>query len=93
MLALGALGILLALVKPEALEHAERGWMGLGRILSRVTTPVFMALLYYLFLTPYAFVMRLVSGDILDERFDRDAKSYWKRRGAAPERQSYERQF
>ena len=93
LLALGGLGVLLALVKPEALGLAERGWMGLGKLLAKVTTPVFLAGLYYLFVTPYAVVMRLAQGDILDEKPDPAAKSYWKRRSGHPEPSSYERQF
>lgn len=93
LLALGGLGILLALVKPEALASAERAWMRLGEALARVTTPVFLAGLYYLFVTPYASVLRLFKGDILDEGFARGAKSYWKRRSGVPEPSSYERQF
>ena len=89
-------GVLLAFfgwLKPEALGPVERGWMKLGQALSKVTTPVFLAVLYYLVVTPYAFVVRLIMGDPLDQGFDKNAKSYWKPRKAEFEKISYERQF
>jgi len=89
-------GLLLALfgwLKPEALGPVERGWMKLGQAIGKVTTPVFLGVLYYLMVTPYAFLVRLIAGDPLDQGLDKEAKSYWKPRKVEFEKISYERQF
>lgn len=62
-IACGAIGgalVLAALVAPARLAVVERAWMGLGHALSRVTTPVFMGVVYFGLLTPIAAVLRLV---------------------------------
>jgi len=56
---LGGALILAGLVAPTRLGTVHRAWMGFGRVLSRVTTPVFMGVVYFLILTPIGWGMRL----------------------------------
>lgn len=58
--ALGGALVLAGLVAPGRLGAVQRAWMGLGRLMSRVTTPVFMGIVYFLILTPIGWVMRLL---------------------------------
>lgn len=58
--AIGALLLLAGLVAPGYLSPVFRGWMALGLLISRVTTPAFMALLYFGAITPMALVMRVL---------------------------------
>ena len=60
---LGGLGVLLAvaaLVVPSQLGPAKRAWMGLAHLISRVTTPVFMGIVFFGVMTPIGLLMRLV---------------------------------
>jgi hypothetical protein len=57
--ALGGALVLAGLVAPTRLKTVRRVWMEFGRLLSRVTTPVFMGIVYFLILTPIGRVMRL----------------------------------
>ena len=57
--ALGGALVLAGLVAPGRLGAVQRAWMGLGRLMSRVTTPVFMGIVYFLILTPIGWGMRL----------------------------------
>ncbi len=43
---------------PDRLGPVHGAWMGFARLLSKVTTPVFMAVVYFGVLTPIAFLMR-----------------------------------
>lgn len=64
----GALGGLLAaagLAVPGRLGLVYRVWMGFAVALSKVTTPVFMAILYFVVLTPIGFLRRLLGGNPL----------------------------
>jgi hypothetical protein len=56
---LGAVMALAGLLVPTYLGPVERGWMGFAHLLSKVTTPIFMGIVYYLVITPIALLMRL----------------------------------
>ena len=59
---LAALGVVLVaggLVVPTQLGPAQRVWMRLAHQLSRVTTPIFMGVVYFVVLAPIGLVMRL----------------------------------
>ena len=90
---MGSLGVLLvvaALLIPTRLGPLERAWMGFARLLSKVTTPVFMAVVFFAVITPIGLVMRLLGHRPLT-RAERDG-AFW----AAPAsggRSDLERQF
>ncbi|MDQ3699151.1 MAG: SxtJ family membrane protein [Gemmatimonadota bacterium] len=59
---LGSLAVLLALgglTAPRRLLGVERNWMRFAFLLSRVTTPIFMGIVYYLVITPTGIIRRL----------------------------------
>lgn len=51
-LGLGGSLILGALVAPTLLGPVERAWMGLAHLISKVTTPIFMGIVYFIVVTP-----------------------------------------
>ena len=56
---LGAALLLAALLAPKQLRVVERAWMKLALLISKVTTPVFMGVVYFLVLTPIGMLRRL----------------------------------
>jgi hypothetical protein len=56
---LSALLIVAAIVLPARLVAVERAWMRLAELMSAVTTPVFLGIVYYAVFTPIGLVMRL----------------------------------
>ncbi len=82
------------LAVPARLQPVERAWMGLAHLLSKVTTPIFMGIVYFVVLTPIAIVRRMAGGNPMTHKLEAD--SYWaKREPLEPEaaRQRMERQF
>jgi hypothetical protein len=57
---IGGLLVGLGLVAPVLLGPVYRGWMGLALLLSRVTTPIIMGVLYFVVITPLGWVLRAV---------------------------------
>jgi hypothetical protein len=57
--ALGGPLALAGLLAPARLGGVYRAWMGLARAMSRVTTPVLMAVIYFGVLLPTALLLRL----------------------------------
>jgi hypothetical protein len=62
-------------VVPTLLGPVEKAWMSLAHAISRVTTPVFMAVVYFLILTPTGLVRRVVAGRGLSP--DRSKSTFW----------------
>jgi len=55
-------------------------WMRFSQILGWISTHVVLTVFYYLILTPSGLLMKLLGKDLLDQRIDKSAKSYWSKR-------------
>lgn len=92
--ALGAIGTVLVvagLAVPTRLGPVERGWMKFAHLISKVTTPIVMGVMYLLVLTPFGLLRRLFGGNPLEHAVD--AGGYWKKRPAGRGRSNLTRQF
>ena len=89
--ALGGLLLAGGVLMPGALGPVHRAWMGLAHALSRVTTPIFMGLVYFVVLTPTGLIMRLFGRHPLRHRA-RDG-SYWAPHDRRDPAESLTRQF
>ena len=63
------------IVVPTRLGPLQRAWMGLAHAISKVTTPIFLGVVYFLVLTPTGIVMRAVGRRRLRRELEDD--SYW----------------
>ncbi len=91
---LGSIGgvlLLGALVAPAQLVPVERAWMGLAHLISKVTTPILMGVLYFLFFTLVGGFRRAIGRNSLIR--GKTAGSFWVDRPAAQRRGDLERQF
>jgi hypothetical protein len=80
------------LVAPGALGPVLRAWMRFSLVLSRVTTPIFMGVVFFLVITPIGLVMRALGRNPLTRREDRGG--FWVSRPDGPGRRSdLNRQF
>lgn len=94
--ALAAAGAVLAaaLARPEWLAPANRIWHRIGAAMHRVASPVVMAAIFFVVVTPTGLAMRALGKDPLRLRRDPDAESYWIHRDPpGPERESMKNQF
>ena len=73
---IAAVLVVWALAAPASLRAFYRLWMRLALLLNRITTPIVMAAVYFLVITPLAFIMRMAGRDPMAQRFDTNAKSY-----------------
>ena len=87
---LGALLVVAGLVVPKALHPVHAAWMQFALILSKITTPIFMALVYFLAITPVGLARRLSGHNSIVRQ--RDAKTFWVDRAGA-RRSNLLRQF
>ncbi len=64
-----------ALVAPTTLRPVYHGWMRLGLLLGRITTPIILTLVYAFAVLPTSIILRLFGKDLLHRDFD-DTQSY-----------------
>jgi Saxitoxin biosynthesis operon protein SxtJ len=87
-----ALAILtIALLAPSALSPINKLWFALGILLSKITTPILMGILFFGVLTPFSLITRLTG---MVGRSNARADSYWvARQEVGPPPQTMTRQF
>jgi hypothetical membrane protein len=86
-LTMAFISVLAALLIPGRLTPISKAWMKFGELIGRVTTPVLLAVIYYLIFTPIGLVRRLVA-----PRRSRKGTN-WHSRPPLPPPSRLERQF
>ena len=90
--AIGGTLALAGLVIPARLGPVFRGWMRFGYALSRVTTPIFLGIVYFLVIMPFGVVRRALGKNALTRA--QTARGYWVDRNPIPgPRSDLRRQF
>ena len=56
------------------------GWMKFAFVLGWINTRILLGLFYYGVVTPIGVLLRLFGKDLLDQKIDRSAATYWIRR-------------
>jgi hypothetical protein len=69
--------LVLAAVRPALLQKPNQWWAQLGMLLGKIVSPIVLGIIYYLWITPFAVVLRLMKKRLLTLEFEPDAKSYW----------------
>ncbi len=73
-LILAVLGIW-ALIAPTSLRPVYQGWMRFGMLLSKITSPIILTLLFIVAILPGSLLLRLFRKDPMHRSFD-DSASY-----------------
>ena len=87
---IGGLLVLGGLLVPGSLGPVYRGWMRMALAISRVTTPVFLGVVYFAVLTPIGMLRRALGHRALEHQSEKGG--YWVVRGE-PRRSDLRRQF
>jgi hypothetical protein len=66
-----------AVARPSLLRPLNLAWFRFGLLLHRVVSPLVMGLVFFLCITPMAWLMRLRGKDPLGLARGSEAKSYW----------------
>jgi hypothetical protein len=93
-LAIAAVCLAAALIRPHLLHWPNRAWTRLGLLLGAIVTPIVMALLFFFVIAPIGWLMRLAGKDPLRLRGPRSSDSYWiEREPPGPPGESMTEQF
>jgi len=76
LIAVGLMLITAALINPDVLEGANRGWAKLGLLLHKITNPIFLGGMYVIAIVPTGLLMRAFGVDPMGVRRSR-GDTYW----------------
>lgn len=65
-----------ALIAPVSLGPVYRLWMRFGLLISKITTPLILGILFFLVILPVGLAMRIFKGDPLKRQLDANAGTY-----------------
>ena len=71
--------MLTALIRPQILSGFYRIWMRGAIAVGWFNTKVILVLLYYLMFGPLTIVIKIFGGDLLREKIDNSAHTFWNR--------------
>ena len=68
--------LVLGLINSKILTPLNKLWFKFGLLLGRIVSPVIMAVIFFLVVTPIGLFMRMIGKDLLNLKFNKN-KSYW----------------
>ena len=71
---------LLAFLAPKILVLPNKLWFKFGLLIGSIVAPIVMAFVYFVTVLPIGLIMRLLGKDLLKQKLDKNAKSYWVKR-------------
>ena len=91
--ALSLITLAITILYPSLLLPFNRAWMNLGVLLGKIISPVIMAVIFFVLITPIAVITRIFGRDELDMKTTNNY-SYWKNRQSGKlEPSSFKNQF
>jgi hypothetical protein len=72
--------LFLAFLVPKSLILPNNLWINFGVFLGSIITPIITALIFFVTVLPTGLFIRLLGKDLLNQKLDKNAKSYWIKR-------------
>ena len=68
--------LILGLLNSKFLNPLNKLWFKFGILLGKIISPIIMGIIFFFVVTPIGFIMRLLSKDILNLKYNNE-NSYW----------------
>ena len=68
--------LILGLINSKVLTPLNKLWFKFGLLLGKIVSPLIMGIIFFLVVTPTAFIMRIIGKDLLNLKFN-NKKTYW----------------
>ena len=68
--------LILGIINSKILTPLNKVWFKFGIFLGKIISPIVMGLIFFLVVTPIAFLMRILNKDLLNLKFSKN-NSYW----------------
>ena len=76
-LAIAGVFLVAGLTFPDVLRPLNKLWFRFGLLLNKIVSPIVMGILFFLTVTPVGLLKRIGDADLLRQKFDPNAASYW----------------
>ena len=85
---------LVTLLNVELIRPFYKKWMAIGHFIGECVSRIVLGIIFYLVFGVSGILLRLLKKDLLDQKIQTDAKSYWlPKRSNEMDRDKYKRQF
>jgi hypothetical protein len=68
--------LILGIINSKILTPLNKAWFKFGIFLGKIISPIVMGIIFFLVVTPIAFLMRMLKKDLLNLKFNKSS-SYW----------------
>ena len=68
--------LVLGIINSNILSPLNKLWFKFGILLGKIISPIIMAIIFFLVVTPIGLMMRIIGKDLLNLKYS-DYKSYW----------------
>jgi hypothetical protein len=72
--------LVLGLLNSKFLTPLNKLWFKFGLLLGAIIAPIVMGFIFFLVVTPIAFIMKLAGKDLLKRKYDKLSNTYWIKR-------------
>jgi Na+/proline symporter len=79
LISLSLIFLIITIFRPILFDGISNIWIKFGELLGKFISPLVMILIFFLFLTPLSFIVRMMGKDLLKTKFSKQ-KSYWIKR-------------
>ena len=77
---LSVIFLILGLINSKLLTPLNKLWFKFGIFIGSIMAPIVMGIVFFLVVTPTGLIMKLLGKKILDNKFDKNKKTYWNNR-------------
>ena len=68
--------LILGIINSKILTPLNKAWFKFGIFLGKIISPIVMGIIFFLVVTPIAFLMRILKKDLLNLKYNKNS-SYW----------------
>ena len=68
--------LILGIINSKILTSLNKAWFKFGIFLGKIISPIVMGIIFFLVVTPIAFLMRILKKDLLNLKYNKNS-SYW----------------
>ena len=68
--------LILGIINSKILTPLNKAWFKFGIFLGKIISPIVMVIIFFLVVTPIAFLMRILKKDLLNLKYNKNS-SYW----------------
>jgi hypothetical protein len=69
--------LILGLTNSKLLSPLNKLWFKFGIFLGKIISPLIMAIIFFLIVTPIGIIMKILKKDLLNLKFNNKKKTYW----------------